>query len=92
MFYTNIDKIALFDLLHEKIASLIRRRSGTTDTREHKHSSPHQKKFGPDTKLSSKDLTADLAQRLGIFGGLCTDIFYSRIRGMPQYLKAFIYA
>ena len=92
LFYTNIDKIALFDLLHEKIAPLIRRRSGTTDTREHKQFKSTPKKFGPDTKLSSKDLTADLAHRFGIFGGLCTHMFYSRIRGMSEYLKSFIYA
>ena len=34
LFYTNIDKIALFDLLSEKIAPLIKTRCGTTDTRE----------------------------------------------------------
>ena len=34
LFNTNIDKIALFDLLSEKIAPLIKTRCGTTDTRE----------------------------------------------------------
>ena len=54
-FYTNIEKIASFDLLHEKIAPLIRRRSGTTGIREHRHFKSTPKKFGPDTKLSLKD-------------------------------------
>ena len=46
LFYTNIDKIALFDLLSEKIAPLIRMRCGTTDTRERiGSSSPHQKRL-----------------------------------------------
>ena len=100
LFYTNIDKIALFDLLHEKIAPLIRRISGTTDTGNIGNSSPPPKKFGPDAKLSSKDeflltlmnlrlglLTADLAHRFGISGGLCTQMFYSCIREMPEYLE-----
>ena len=104
LFYTNIDKIALFDLLHDKIAPLIRRRSGTSDTREHRQFKSTPKKFGPDTRLSSKDeflltlmklrlglLTTDLAHRFGISGGLCTQIFYSWIRGMSEYLKSFIY-
>ena len=54
-FYTNIDKIALFDLLHDNIAPLIRRRSGASDTREHRQFKSTAKKFEPDTKLSSKD-------------------------------------
>ena len=104
LFYTNIDKIALVDLLHDKIAPLIRRRSGTSDTREHRQFKSTPKKFGPDTKLSSKDeflltlmklrlgiLTADLTHQFGISGGLCTQIFYSWIRGMSEYLKSFIY-
>ena len=56
--------------------------------------------FEPEAKLSSKDeflltlmnlrlglLTADLAHRFGISGGLRTQMFYSCIRGMPEYLE-----
>ena len=100
LFCTNIDKIALFSLLHKKIAPLIRRISGTTDTREYRQFKSTPKTFGPDAKLSSKDeflltlmnlrlglLTADLAHRFGISGGLRTQMFYSCIRGMPEYLE-----
>ena len=53
LFYTNVDKIAFFYLLHEKIPPLIRRRSGTSD--EHRQVKPTPIKFGPDTKLSSRN-------------------------------------
>ena len=49
-FCTNIEKIASFDLLHEKIAPLIRRRSGTTGIREHTHFKSTPKQFGPDIR------------------------------------------
>ena len=58
LFYTNIDKIALFDLLHEKIAPLIRRISGTTDTGNIDNSSPPQK---------SLDQTPNFLQKMNSF-------------------------
>ena len=58
LFYTNIDKIALFDLLHEKIAPLIRRISGTTDTGNIGNSSPPQK---------SLDQTPNFLQKMNSF-------------------------
>ena len=68
LFYTNIEKIALFDLLHEKIAPFIRRRSGTTVTRENMQFKSTPQKLGPDTKLSSKDefLLTLMKLRLGL--------------------------
>ena len=58
LFYTNIDKIALFDLLYDKIAPLIRRRSGPSNTREIGSSSPHQK---------SSDQTPNFLQKMNSF-------------------------
>ena len=59
LFYTSIDKIALFDLLSEKIAPLFRTRFGTTDTRERIGSSiPHQKRL---------DQTPNFLQKMNFF-------------------------
>ena len=81
-------------MLHVKLAPLIRRRSGTTNTSEHMQFNSTPKVFGPGTKFSTKDeflltlmklrlglVIADLAHPFGISGGLCTKIFYFRIRG-----------
>ena len=96
MFYTNIDKIAPFGLLHENIAPLIRRISGTSNTRQHRQFKSTPKKFGPDTKFSLKDelLLTLMKLRLGILTADLADrfrIFYSWIRGMSEYLKSFTY-
>ena len=42
-------------------------------------------------KLRLGLFTADLAHQFGISVGLCTQIFYSWIRGMSEYLNSFIY-
>ena len=42
-------------------------------------------------KLRLGLLTLDLAQRFDISASLCTQIFYSWLRGMAEYLKSFVY-
>ena len=54
-FYTNIDKVELFNVLHAKIAPLIRRSSNYAKDQEFRQFKSTSKKFGPDTKLKSKD-------------------------------------
>ena len=72
-----------------------------TETRQLK-STP--KKFGPDTKLESKDefllalmklrlglLGKDVAHRFGISNILCTKIFHSWVRSMAEYFRSFVF-
>ena len=100
-FYTNTDKVELFNVLH---APLIRRRFDYAKDRETRRFKTAPKKFGPDTKLESKDeflltlmklrlglLGKDIAHRFGISNTLCTQIFHSWIRGMAEYFRSFIF-
>ena len=97
-FYTNIDKVELFNVLHTKFAPLIRRCFDYAKDQETRQFKSTPKKFGPDTKLESKDeflltlmklrlglLGKDIAHWLGISNTLCTQIFHSWIRGMAEY-------
>ena len=59
-FYTNIDKVELFSVPHAKIARLIRRRFDYATDQETRRFKTTPKKFGPDTKLESKDEFSDL--------------------------------
>ena len=69
-FYTNIDKVELFDVLHTKIAPLIRRRSDYAKDQENRRFKTTPKKFGAHTKLESKDefLLTLMKLRLGLLG------------------------
>ena len=102
--YTNIDKVELFNVLHSKIAPLIRRRFDYVKDQETRRFKTTPKKFGPDTKLESKDeflltlmklrlglLGKDIAHRFGISNTLCTQIFHSWIRGMAEYFRSFVF-
>ena len=84
-FYTNIDKVQLFNVLHIKIAPLIRIRFDYAKDQETRQFKITPKKFGPDTKLESKDeflltlmklrlglLGKDIAHRFGISNTFCT--------------------
>ena len=69
-FYTNTDKVELFNVLHTKIAPLIRRRFDYAKHQETRQFKSTPKKFGPDTKLESKDefLLTLMKLRLGLLG------------------------
>ena len=102
-FYTNIDKVELLNVLHSKIAPLIRRRFDYVQDQETRRFKTTPKKFGPDTKLESKDeflltlmklrlglLGKYIAHRFGISNTLCPQIFHSRIRCMAEYFRSFV--
>ena len=69
-FYTNIDKVELFNVLHAKIAPLIRRSSNYAKDQEFRQVKSTSKKFGPDTKLKAKDefLLTLIKLRFGLLG------------------------
>ena len=54
-FYTNIAKVELFNVLQTKIAPLIKRRFDYAKDQKTRRFKTTPKKFGPDTKLESKD-------------------------------------
>ena len=68
-FYTNIDKVELFNVLHAKIAALIRRLFDYAKDQETRRFKTTPKKFGPDSKLESKDefLLTLMKLRFGLF-------------------------
>ena len=102
-FYTNIDKVELFSVPHDKIAPLIRRRFDYAKDQETRRFKTTPKKIGPGTKLESKDelfdlnevkvslLGKDFAHRFEISNTLCIQIFHSWIRGVPEYFRSFAF-
>ena len=68
-FYTNINKVELFIVLHAKTAPLIRRRFDYAKDQETRRFKTTPKKFGPDSKLESKDefLLTLMKLRFGLF-------------------------
>ena len=69
-FYTNIDKVELSNVLYVKITPLIRRRFDYYKDQETRRFKITPTKFGPDTKLESKDefLLTLMKLRLGLLG------------------------
>ena len=104
-FFTNFDKLELFQKFHNIIAPLVRRRFrlvSETQTKRQFITTP--KKMGKERKLSSKDeflltmmklrlglQTMDLAIRFNVSEGSCSNIFLSWLRAMAEYFKAFVF-
>ena len=78
-FHTNTDKVELFNVLHAKIAPLIKRRFDYAKDQDTRRFKTTPKRFGPDSKLESNDeflltlmklrfvfLGKDFAHRFGI--------------------------
>ena len=103
LFYTTVDQVKIFCVLHDKNAPLIMSRSEHEMNREQRLSKTTPIKFWSDTKLSSGNeflmtlmklrlgfLITYLSQRFGISGGLCTQFFNLWIRGMAESFKPVI--
>ena len=95
----------MFNVLHTKIAPLIRRHFDYAKDQETRQFKSTPKKFRPDTKLELKDeflltlmklrlglLGKDIAHRFGISNTLFTQIFHSWIRGMVIFSIICFYA
>ena len=103
-FYTNIDKVELFNALHTKIAPFIRRRFDYAKDQETRQFKSTPKKFGSDIKLELKDkflltpmklrlglLGKDIAHQFRILNTFCTQIFHSWIRAIAEYFRSFVF-
>ena len=87
-FYTNIDKVELFSVLHAKPAPLSRRRFDYAKDQETRRFKATSKEFGPDTKLESKRgfLLTLMKLRLGLLGKDITHRFGISNTLSPRYL------
>ena len=105
-FYTGIPTLTCYNKIHDYVSCKIKRkwRGAKKSSTKIRNFSKSPKKFGPKSKLSSKDefllimmkirlglLEKDLSNRFGISITLCSQIFSTWTRALALYLKPLVF-